>query len=726
MVYNNNMSVRFGIAPGAEISYKDYAAQRNMLLSKNEHGFADKKRSIGDKAKGYDDGSFEFIYPNFKTPYIEGKDIQAYVLKNISDMRAEKLRSDIFSIFQLKLGKIVEKYEFEFDDLEKLFQAYKDAGEEGDKIIPKINDEIDRIISRFLKADQKEKALNMLLTEKRAELYKEQLNPSALGNTTPYPVSQPFYKVREFYEKSELWGIFKQMPKIGLLHMHTSASVSPGWIIDTLVNDADNNYAKYGKSYVCLGEDPKTRGKLTFSKPEHGPYVLISRDLVYASNGGSLGKELIDLLSFSSDRINRINYIWDEFNTIFSKTGELLDNPVFYSDYYTEAFKNLVDDNIEYLELRSGFGKFKSRDETEFLNLLVQAERNALDYAKQKGRQFKLRLILCGNRGKKRRFDVFKKMIKAAKWANTDYKDLIIGFDTVSEEDRGISSRYYAEFIINSQIYKILNFCFHDGETNWDFNSNMIDAFLLSDRRIGHGFGLNIFPQLTDGLAFEQNTPLHTPAADPANLNEYFTALEGMVDNISAEPISDNEKCLRLLNKVTEYMSKSKLQVNSDSKTRGLALEICPISNQMLRYTPDLRLHPANALLHKGIQCVLANDDPQIFGNSGLTYDFISAFLAWDLDIWQIKQLIVNTIIYSAIPRRKDRCANYYDDVITALNRFNVLWHNFLIDQVKDPFTEDDDFGGYRKMINDPNYVLDEDCIAVDDRYLNYIDRAEQ
>jgi adenosine deaminase-related growth factor len=743
MVYNNNLPARFSLAGTNSLTAADYRSQRDLLLKKNEHGFADIKRTVGNKAQSYTDTSFNFKYPTFKTPAINADEIYDAVLMNIAQMTANNLKTAVYFHFSNRFGTIVNEYDHEFDRLEELITEYQNltqAQADISDIAGKLNAEIKRLVNRFSDVNEKEMVLNARLTEIRSRMYKNQLDPNPADRTRPYLPSQPFYKVKKIYEESELWDTFRKMPKMGLLHMHTSASVSPQWIIDTLLEDADMDYAKYGPSYIYLGSDPKKRGKLTFERPDGGAYVKLTRSLVYSDNNGKLGEELPDLLSITSDRVNDVDYIWDEFNTIFSKTGELLENPAFYKDYYIKAFKTLVDDNIEYLELRSGFGKFSGNNNAAlFLRLLSEAADEANTYAQELAvpKQFKLRIILCGNRSKSRRFDVLKKMILAAQWANTaNYEDLIIGFDVVSEEDRGNSTQRYAEFILNSRIYKILNFYFHDGETSWDFNTNMIDAIMLSERRVGHGFGLYRFPQLTDELAFEANTPVHKPlrinrnGGSTVDLNTYFGDLNAMAANISQRAyLSDDAQCAMFCDEVKKYMADKDFEVTSDCdkkaecNTRSIALEICPISNQMLRYTPDLRLHPANALLHKGVQCVLANDDPQIFGNEGLTYDFISAFLAWDLDLWQIKQLIVNSIVYSAIPRKIGNNDSYYDDIITALNRFNVLWHRFLIEQVKEtPDNVDGSFGGYRRFVSSAGYTLDENSTAVDDIYITYID----
>lgn len=49
-------------------------------------------------------------------------------------------------------------------------------------------------------------------------------------------------------------------------------------------------------------------------------------------------------------------------------------------------------------------------------------------------------------------------------------------------------------------------------------------------------------------------------------------------------------------------------------KKKQIAIEVCPISNQMLRLLDDIRDHPAVALLQHGVPVVISNDDPIVFG----------------------------------------------------------------------------------------------------------------
>ena len=83
-------------------------------------------------------------------------------------------------------------------------------------------------------------------------------------------------------------------------------------------------------------------------------------------------------------------------------------------------------------------------------------------------------------------------------------------------------------------------------------------------------------------------------------------------------------------------------------KNRGIAIEVCPTSNQILGYVADLRNHPAVHYINAGLPVVLSPDDPGIMQNS-LSHDFYVAFMAWGLDLRGLKQLAMNSMLYSAM-----------------------------------------------------------------------------
>ena len=50
-------------------------------------------------------------------------------------------------------------------------------------------------------------------------------------------------------------------------------------------------------------------------------------------------------------------------------------------------------------------------------------------------------------------------------------------------------------------------------------------------------------------------------------------------------------------------------------RDRGVALDMCPISNLKLGVAPSAQAHPIRQLLDAGITCTVSTDDPISFGN---------------------------------------------------------------------------------------------------------------
>ena len=88
-------------------------------------------------------------------------------------------------------------------------------------------------------------------------------------------------------------------------------------------------------------------------------------------------------------------------------------------------------------------------------------------------------------------------------------------------------------------------------------------------------------------------------------------------------------------------------------KANNICLEVNPVSNFVLGYTLDLRTHPVRGLLQAGVPVSISSDDPALFHCDGVTLDFVYAFLAWELDLADLKQLCVNSITYSTINEKE-------------------------------------------------------------------------
>jgi len=67
-------------------------------------------------------------------------------------------------------------------------------------------------------------------------------------------------------------------------------------------------------------------------------------------------------------------------------------------------------------------------------------------------------------------------------------------------------------------------------------------------------------------------------------------------------------------------------------KDKKVLVEVCPISNEVLRLTTDILHHPLPALIANGVPSALSNDDPNVMAQdaAGLSFDFYEAIQGFD------------------------------------------------------------------------------------------------
>ena len=66
---------------------------------------------------------------------------------------------------------------------------------------------------------------------------------------------------------------------------------------------------------------------------------------------------------------------------------------------------------------------------------------------------------------------------------------------------------------------------------------------------------------------------------------------------------------------------------------------------------------------------MISSDDPLIFNYKGLSYDFWMVFMAWELDLAALKQLALNSLIYSGLNE---------NEKALALQQFHRKWRTFV------------------------------------------------
>lgn len=83
-------------------------------------------------------------------------------------------------------------------------------------------------------------------------------------------------------------------------------------------------------------------------------------------------------------------------------------------------------------------------------------------------------------------------------------------------------------------------------------------------------------------------------------------------------------------------------------KQRHICIEVCPISNQVLKLVTDMRNHPANYFVSQNLPIIISNDDPGFWIAKGVSYDFYYALMSLTpafTGLSFVKQLALNSIM---------------------------------------------------------------------------------
>ncbi|XP_076449533.1 adenosine deaminase 2-like isoform X1 [Babylonia areolata] len=100
-------------------------------------------------------------------------------------------------------------------------------------------------------------------------------------------------------------------------------------------------------------------------------------------------------------------------------------------------------------------------------------------------------------------------------------------------------------------------------------------------------------------------------------------------------------------------------------KDRGIAIEVSPLSNQVLKLVTDLRNHPGAVLLSRDFPVVISSDDPAVWGALPLSHDLYLTFMGLASvrdDLRVLKQLALNSLLYSGLQgEEKKRALGQWD-----------------------------------------------------------------
>ncbi len=439
-------------------------------------------------------------------------------------------------------------------------------------------------------------------------------------NQSAFPPANPFPLVRDQITLSPEFSLIQKMPKGGLLHVHSTAAGRASWVVQ--------NLPKFPGCYVFWGEENKAKygsplkGQINFFAPSATiPQGYLSID-VAKQKIPDLDAQLLSMFVVGRGDCNSPNP-WDKFGRIFQLLGGFVQHQPAFVAYFEDAMRTLIADGIDYVEMRTGAGEITDLGGLKYDK--IEQYKIVRDNIRNDHPDFDMKLIIADYRGLSIN-DVRLSMQRVLDLREA-HPDFVIGYDLVGQETQTTESKLLLDALLQTRseanARKIeLPLFFHDGETDWADNDDLVDAVLIGTRRIGHGFNLFAFPT-----------------------------------------------------------------VEAQIRSQKIALEVCPISNQMLRYVSDLRIHPACGYIRRGVPCVLASDDPLILQNDGLSYDFWTAWMAWSLQLQDLKALAHNSIIYSGMSSTQKS---------QSLDSWNRKWDQY-VDWIATQANQDSGFLASRK-----------------------------
>nr|XP_014089991.1 adenosine deaminase 2 isoform X2 [Bactrocera oleae]XP_014089992.1 adenosine deaminase 2 isoform X2 [Bactrocera oleae]XP_036224242.1 adenosine deaminase 2 isoform X2 [Bactrocera oleae]XP_036224257.1 adenosine deaminase 2 isoform X2 [Bactrocera oleae] len=397
-----------------------------------------------------------------------------------------------------------------------------------------------------------------------------------------------FFKAKPFIEQSNVFKFIQAMPKGAILHVHRTPAVSVDWMIKNLTYTPGLLKCHTARGTVVLSFRENAQ--------KHGcrtKYYDVEEERKHTLSKNRYDRFLKSKLSLYS-RLPEFEYseqnkVWRRFEDIFDTISDTVGYEPVFRTFHWQLMEEMYEDNIMYAELRMKFKPLYGANGSTVAN-----EYEAAELLMALVEEFKQSHL--GFYGLKVIYVAHRgsdeteifKAFQTFKDFHERYPDFIIGFDLIGHEDQGKSLQSFVSIL--QDLPKSAKYFFHAGETNW----------------LGTSVDLNLI--------------------DAILLN---TTRIGHGYSLMKHPI----------------LSKA-------VKERDIALEVSPLSNQVLNLVWDLRNHPGGYFMSDNIPIVISNDDPGFWEAKGLSYDFYYAIMSFapsNAGLKTLKSLVWNSIKYSAM-----------------------------------------------------------------------------
>ncbi|XP_017132961.1 adenosine deaminase 2 [Drosophila elegans] len=281
-------------------------------------------------------------------------------------------------------------------------------------------------------------------------------------------------------------------------------------------------------------------------------------------------------------------HAWRHITGIFDLLDGLLQYAPLWGDYFYNALKQFYADGVQYLEVRTVLPQLYCLDGS------LLPKRQTVQIYKDTLERFKkenpgfIDSKLIYAPLRHVQPEVVGQYVKECTELNKEFPDFVVGFDLVGQEDVGHPLSRFAEELLKLPDH--INFYFHAGQTNW--------------------YGSHVDQNLLDAIVLGTKRISHG-----------YT--------ITKHPV---------LMRLAKYLN--------------IALEVCPVSNQVLQLGSDYRNHPAATLIAENVPMVISSGSPSFWRAAPLSHDFYMAFLGiapMSADLKFLKRTAKNSIRYSSL-----------------------------------------------------------------------------
>lgn len=463
-----------------------------------------------------------------------------------------------------------------------------------------------------------------------------------LGDT---PIgSRSFLVAKDDIDGSPLLEVFRRLPKGGALHLHPSATGDFRWLIERATYLPNCYVDKDGKFKFWSSPEPD--------------WQLVADLRAAADDSARFDQALYESITLGPEDVKTPN-IWKEFESCFDRISGLVNYLPVYREYYTRMLVGLAHSGVQHVELRLFLDGFyddggdvtdKQRELGEWQTIIRRAQDECPELT--------VRIIYTEGRWLPR--DQVVTHVATAAALHRDHPDLVVGLDLVGEEDALNSTRYYSDALYRDAPTAPLDLVDALSERREEGPLELVPLSAVLDAQLG-----DAAPDSDTSASGLDAIRADAETAPLPPLPYYFHAGE------SNRPANENlyDAVLLGTRRIGHGIALPRHPVLLDRvRERGIAVEVCPISNQVLGYVADLRGHPAVDLMNRGVQIVLSSDDQGMMRYE-LPYDWYEACLAWDLDLRALKRIARNSLEFSAL-RDADKRA--------SLAAWEVKWADFV------------------------------------------------